>query len=520
MLRRSVVLFGLLGLFASCSHDPVSSSSGAAGTAGVPSEDAWQEVFSGLPGALMSVWGTGPADVWATGSDAGDGKGGLVLHYDGVRWERRVLGVSADLWWVNGIAGGPVFLGGSKGAIVRYDGGRYELMPTPDPAATVFGIWAASAADVWAVGGDLMGGQRPFVWHFDGNTWKPVPVPDASPRSAYFKVWGAAADDVWVVGSGGALLHYDGVKWTFVDAGTEEPLFTVHAVAGAAGRAMAVGGYDLGVALGRDGTPSWRRADLPEGTRQLFGVWLTEGSGFAVGVDAAVLRVSASGCETVPTGLATRKALHSVWGDDSGGVWAVGGDVLVPPLRDGVLVHFGQPTSTTLVETGVPLVAGDGGLERDAVIRDASGADVASTALDGAYALDAAHDVDASFDAPSPEPEAGPPRIAGEILCGATTCTPGTQTCCVDGAGQAPSQCVDNGTLCPSGFYPMTCDQRADCPDPTDVCCLQVFLQGGGVASIACATSCFGHSLCASSDECGGASCSPISFLPEYRQCP
>ena len=46
-------------------------------------EPSWQEVFSDLDGALLSIWGTGPDNVWTTGSDPGDGLGPYVLHYDG-----------------------------------------------------------------------------------------------------------------------------------------------------------------------------------------------------------------------------------------------------------------------------------------------------------------------------------------------------------------------------------------------------------------------------------------------------
>ena len=43
----------------------------------------WSLVQSGLPGALTSVWGTAADDVWAVGSDPGDGSGPMVLNFDG-----------------------------------------------------------------------------------------------------------------------------------------------------------------------------------------------------------------------------------------------------------------------------------------------------------------------------------------------------------------------------------------------------------------------------------------------------
>src|SRR5690349_11756888 len=63
-----------------------------------PEPAEWQEVFSDLDGALFSIWGTGPDDVWVVGADAGAGP--AVLHYDGSAWTSLDSGQSANLWWV------------------------------------------------------------------------------------------------------------------------------------------------------------------------------------------------------------------------------------------------------------------------------------------------------------------------------------------------------------------------------------------------------------------------------------
>ena len=52
------------------------------------SSPAWQIVEPHLDSALLSVWGTSASDVWAAGSDARDGQGPLVLHFDGASWQR------------------------------------------------------------------------------------------------------------------------------------------------------------------------------------------------------------------------------------------------------------------------------------------------------------------------------------------------------------------------------------------------------------------------------------------------
>jgi hypothetical protein len=81
--------------------------------------ESWHTVFTGLPGALLSVTGTSDSDVWAVGSDANDGQGPLVLHFDGSAWKRYVTGISGDLWWAQVFADGSVFAGGTAGGPER-----------------------------------------------------------------------------------------------------------------------------------------------------------------------------------------------------------------------------------------------------------------------------------------------------------------------------------------------------------------------------------------------------------------
>ena len=122
----------------------------------------WQIVHDDLEGALLSVWGSSATDIWAVGGDPTEASTPMVIHFDGTTWERLDPGTQGDLWWVFGFAGGPVYMGGAGGRILRYQDGVFTLMTTPDTGLTVFGIWGASPSDVWAVGG-MEGGQVNFA---------------------------------------------------------------------------------------------------------------------------------------------------------------------------------------------------------------------------------------------------------------------------------------------------------------------------------------------------------------------
>lgn len=306
-----------------------------------PSEDVgWQMVHEGLDGALLSVWGTGRDDVWAVGADTRDGAGPLVVRFDGEAWSRVPTGQTAgDLWWVFGFEGGPVYMGGDGGVIVRFADDTFTVMDTPG-TETVFGIWGASPDDVWAVGGasDSSGG---FAWRLSGDAWVPEPsVPaDLVADAAVWKVFGRSADDAWLVGSNGVALHWNGSTLEPGDTGVGSSLFTVHEKDGLY---AAVGGLATGIIVELEGD-TWRHVTPEPPPMGLAGVTLGEdGTGIAVGFLGAVYVRSGQGWALEDIGVPLLENLHGSWIDDEGGLWAVGGQTLSPPLTDGVLIHRGR----------------------------------------------------------------------------------------------------------------------------------------------------------------------------------
>src|SRR4051812_16234304 len=79
--------------------------------------------------AFLSVHGTAANDVWIAGVD--DGKGPVVLHFDGSAWERKATGVRGNLWWAHASAEGPVLFAGEGGLLLRYQDGAFERLKTP-----------------------------------------------------------------------------------------------------------------------------------------------------------------------------------------------------------------------------------------------------------------------------------------------------------------------------------------------------------------------------------------------------
>jgi hypothetical protein len=332
---RAVLLWVGASLLSGCPDEPAP-----------PTAARWQLVASELAEAAMAVTGTSARDVWVVGADKG--RGPLVLHYDGAAWARVPTHTRGDLWWAQAFPDGTVWIGGASATLLRYRAGRFERFEAPGSArATVFGLWGSSPDDVYAVGSAA--GRNGFVWHFNGAAWRDTALPTSLPDvtethdgPGFFKVWGRGPDDVWVVGDLGVAMRGRAGAFTQLDTGTNRRLFTVH---GDARSTLLVGGGASGVL--QESTGAVFAARAPDDAPLIQGVCVGASGGWAVGQGCRVLRRGAAGWSEVTTGLTpAAQSLHAVWVDPTGGVWAVGGDVLSADLTGGVVVHYGTTVPT------------------------------------------------------------------------------------------------------------------------------------------------------------------------------
>ena len=333
----------------------------------------WQLLASELPSALLSVSARSPSDVYAVGADKGHGP--LVLHFDGHGWKELHTGHSGDLWWVQAIPNGPVLMSGANGTVLRYDGQKFERLPTPGLGKqTVYGVWGKDGNDFYAVGS--AGGRNGFVWHYEGGKFTDEVLPLDLPRVAggevpgFFKVFGnpTPMDDVWVVGAGGAILRRRGNSpFVVIPSPSKDTLFTV---SGVDTRLVVVGGSSNGVMLTSTKTQFLNVS--PPGAGLIQGIFASDRGDWASGERGAVYSrlQPTSPFTVVDTGLTLPAAssLHSITVDASGGVWSAGGNVLTPALDNGMLVHYGEHVSTVIIDEeekktdgAVAEARGDGG---------------------------------------------------------------------------------------------------------------------------------------------------------------
>jgi streptogramin lyase len=303
-----------------------------------------------LDGALLSISGTSPTDVYAVGADPEDGSGPLIVHYDGEVFTRLESGAGGDLWWITTPPiEGDFYMAGAGGLILQYDppSGAFTRHTTPGNEL-LYGIWGSAANDIWAVGGDESQPETGgVIWRYDGEMWSVQDLSSVRPAGVpvLFKVWGRHAGEVYAVGRRGIILRFNGSTWSEVDnpMSTPRDLFTVH---GNATTVAACGGQFTGSLLETvagvftDATPS--------AAPQLNGIFLPpDGSGVAVGRESTVAVREQSGWvlrdPALPDALLD---FHAVWVDSEDGIWTVGGD-LSTDLDQGVLAYDGPQSIPT-----------------------------------------------------------------------------------------------------------------------------------------------------------------------------
>lgn len=291
---------------------------------------------TGEAGALLSVWGQSPDDVWTVG---GQLDAGAAWHFDGADWRRADVPDGPLLNWVHG-CGDTLWMVGNDGRSLRRVGdGPFEAVETGE-TQDLWGVWCAAEGRAWAIGGDAIAtgtDPDPVIISWDGSAWSRAPAPalDREIR-AWFKVWGTGPDNVIVVGARGALARWDGNTWTQELAGTSKDFVSLWGTG--PDDIIAVGGRANGMVARYDGQ-SWT-SEVLETEPGMNGVWVAaDGTAHIVGLRGRTLRMPPGGFDYTRDENRDITLLHAVWGTGEGPLFAVGGSLDQSPPWDGLLLE-------------------------------------------------------------------------------------------------------------------------------------------------------------------------------------
>ena len=187
--------------------------------------------WSVVPGApasvsassLNGVSGSGPSDIWAVGQNS---SAGFIEHWNGQSWSQvaspasdppvsQLNAVSADsptdAW-----AGGSAMNANNTGLtplIEHWNGTQWSVSPGAINGGRILSIAAISPADVWALTVAAGKGGTAVIEHWNGSTWSIVSLPVTATLHGLSAV---SANDVWAVGNGGVILNWNGTQWNQV----------------------------------------------------------------------------------------------------------------------------------------------------------------------------------------------------------------------------------------------------------------------------------------------------------------
>jgi hypothetical protein len=295
----------------------------------------WSPVANPKPvfGYLQGIAAAAPDDVWAVGvttTSTGTNPHVLIMHWNGKVWSRApgvpgLKGVLAavtvegsEVWAVGGTLVNPLL-------VLHRIGGRWYVVPTSSPIASLAGVAATGHDSAWAGGVTFSpsGGKYngDLLLHWNGSTWRPVNFPL---RGAYDGLFGMAASPggaVWAVG-GSRNSAYSSVS----------PL------------SMLWNGKN------------WRKVPVSApANSQLAGVGFVPGGGFwaagtrTLGLDTLVLHWTGKAWAQIPSPdpYGGVNQVDAVAGTSASDVWAVGGGTATLSTTDHpltIILHWNGKT--------------------------------------------------------------------------------------------------------------------------------------------------------------------------------
>ncbi len=192
---------------------------------------------------VSALAASGAGDVWSVGAPYADT---TIYHYDGRRWTavgdvpRAPSRVSYSLTAARALAPGDAWAVGFRWDSTtadqatlaeHWDGERWRVVPTPDPAASASGglvIDAFNAVgggrrNLWAVGYRYdNAGQAALAERWDGDRWRVSPTGRLRGVDELRGVRVLSRRNVWAVGVGnareGVIAHWNGRRWRLVPA--------------------------------------------------------------------------------------------------------------------------------------------------------------------------------------------------------------------------------------------------------------------------------------------------------------
>ena len=160
---------------------------------------------------ILAMWGSNPNCIYAVGDE------GLILHFDGLRWQRMPSGTKSALYSLWAWDEQRMLAPGDFGLMLRYNGKEWTEFNVGSENF-LYGVWGNSLDNIYAVG--LSG----TLAHFNGQRWQSMAT---RLREDLLAISGSAKAGVFVVGTRGCVLRLQDDQWLAEVSATEAGLRSV-----------------------------------------------------------------------------------------------------------------------------------------------------------------------------------------------------------------------------------------------------------------------------------------------------
>jgi hypothetical protein len=167
-----------------------------------------------------------------------------------------VAAISPSNAWAVGFTSNSTWAA-NRTLVIHWNGTGWSTVASPDPSTgenDLWGAWAASSTDAWAVGDySASGGEKTLAIHWNGVSWSAVPTPNPTSYDNLHRVFGTSSSDVWAVGTAynnstdvasPLVEHWNGVSWRVVSSPSLGDSYIRGGWATSAGDAWIVGEWD------------------------------------------------------------------------------------------------------------------------------------------------------------------------------------------------------------------------------------------------------------------------------------
>lgn len=160
---------------------------------------------------ILAMWGGCANSIYAVGDE------GLVLHFDGLRWQRMSSGTKSALYSLWAWDDQRMLAPGDFGLMLRYNGKEWTEFNVGSENF-LYGVWGDSLSNIYAVG--LSG----TLAHFDGQRWHQMAT---RLRADLLAISGSKQAGVFIVGTHGCVLRLQDDQWLAEQSSTDVGLRSV-----------------------------------------------------------------------------------------------------------------------------------------------------------------------------------------------------------------------------------------------------------------------------------------------------